>query len=508
MPTLLHELVGREADEIAVVDDARSQTWAELDRRTHALIRGLEALGVGHRQHVAIAVTNRIEFLESYIATLRGGFTQTPVKTNWKPAEMRYLFADANSKAVITDVDTAREAAADANLPVIDLDTDFNSWLEAQDPTPVEAGRKGYRIPYTSGTTGAPKGVERTLDVGSTFEEWAHSNALGAKGIGLPRDGLHLMASQMFHGAPMTFGFGALCGGAPMRIISRWDASRFADLLGEGVTATIMVPTMFRHLLALPEEQRKALDAALAASKLGYVLHGGEACPVELKRRMINWWGPIFTEYYGFTEGGMTLATSQQWLERPGTVGLPIGTLKVHIVDDAGNDLGPNQEGEIYFTRPEGRYFRYLKEDEKTDRAYRADNSFTVGDIGYTDEEGYLFVSGRTADLIVAAGVNIYPAEIEAVLFEISGVADTCVAGGPDPERGEQPVAFIVIAKDSDPGEVVASVESVCETEIAGYKRPRKIVVTDEIPRDPTGKTLRVVLRNKLWEEGQTNLRP
>ena len=178
------------------------------------------------------------------------------------------------------------------------------------------------------------------------------------------------------------------------------------------------------------------------------------------------------------------------------------------VFGDAGNDLGPNQEGEIYFTRPEGRYFRYLKEDEKTDRAYRADNSFTVGDIGYTDEEGYLFVSGRTADLIVAAGVNIYPAEIEAVLFEISGVADTCVAGGPDPERGEQPVAFIVIAKDSDPGEVVASVESVCETEIAGYKRPRKIVVTDEIPRDPTGKTLRVVLRNKLWEEGQTNLRP
>ena len=204
MPTLLHELVGREADEIAVVDDARGQTWAELDRRTHALIRGLEALGVGHRQHVAIAVTNRIEFLESYIATLRGGFTQTPVKTNWKPAEMSYLFADANSKAVITDVDTAREAAADANLPIIDLDTDFNSWLEAQDPTPVEAGRKGYRIPYTSGTTGAPKGVERTLDVGSTFEEWAHSNALGAKGIGLPRDGLHLMVSQMFHGAPMV----------------------------------------------------------------------------------------------------------------------------------------------------------------------------------------------------------------------------------------------------------------------------------------------------------------
>ena len=185
-----------------------------------------------------------------------------------------------------------------------------------------------------------------------------------------------------------------------MRIVSRWDASRFADLLAEGITATIMVPTMFRHLLALPEEQRQALDAALAESALGYVLHGGEACPVELKRKMIHWWGPIFTEYYGFTEGGMTLADSHQWLERPGTVGLPIGELKVHIVDENGNDLGPNQEGEIYFTRPEGRYFRYLKEDEKTERAYRADNSFTVGDIGYLDEDGLLvrFRAHRRAD--------------------------------------------------------------------------------------------------------------
>ena len=500
-PTLLHELVGREADETAVADDNRSQSWAELDSRTHLLIRGLEALGVGYREHVAIAVTNRIEFLESYIATLRGGFTQTPVKTNWKPAEMSYLLADASSKAVITDVDSARQAAADAGIAVVDLDDDFSGWLDSQDPTPVEAGRKGYRIPYTSGTTGAPKGVERTLDTGSTFEEWARSNALGAQGIGLPRDGLHLMVSQMFHGAPMTFGFGALCRGAPMRIVSRWDASRFADLLAEGITATIMVPTMFRHLLALPEEQRQALDTALAASHLGYVLHGGEACPVELKRKMIHWWGPIFTEYYGFTEGGMTLADSHQWLERPGTVGLPIGELKVHIVDENGNDLGPRQEGEIYFTRPEGRYFRYLKEDEKTERAYRADNSFTVGDIGYLDDDGYLFVSGRTAELIVAAGVNIYPAEIEAVLFEIPGVADACVAGGPDPERGEQPVAFVVVADDCDPDEVVASVESICEAEIAGYKRPRKIVVRDEIPRDPTGKTLRVVLRNELWEK-------
>ena len=494
--TQLHKLVGRDPDDLAVIDDTRSQSWAELDRRTHALIRGLEAMGVGPRQHVAIVVSNRIEFLESYLATLRGGFTQTPVKSNWKPAEISYLLTDANSQAVITDIDAAREAAQTLGLPVVDLDDDFTAWLNSQDPAPVEAGRKGYRIPYTSGTTGAPKGVERTVDAESTFEQWARSNAAGSQGIGLPRDGLHLMVSQMFHGAPMTFGFGALCGGAPMRIVARWNPELFGDWLAEGVTATIMVPTMFRQLLALAPEQRQAIDP----TQLTAVLHGGEACPVELKRQMIDWWGPIFTEYYGFTEGGMTLANSQQWLERPGTVGLPIGELKAHIVDPDGNDLGPNQEGEIFFTRPEGRYFRYLKEDAKTEQAYRPDGSFTVGDVGYLDEDGYLFVSGRTAELIVAAGVNIYPAEIEAVLFEVPGVADACVAGGPDPDRGEQPVAFLVIQDGFDPDEVLAEVERVCQQDLAGYKRPRRILTRTEIPRDPTGKTLRVTLRNELWE--------
>jgi len=496
-PTLLHELVGRQADELAVIDDWRSQTWAELDRRTHALARGLEALGVGQRRHVAIVVSNRIEFLESYIATLRGGFTQTPVKCNWTPAEMSYLLQDAQSQAVITDIEAAREAAQTAGVPVIDLDDDFAGWLDEQDPTPIEAGRKGYRIPYTSGTTGRPKGVERVVDADSTFEAWARSNALGAAGIGLPQDGLHLMVSQMFHGAPMTFGFGALCGGAPMRIVSRWQPELFGSWLAEGATATIMVPTMFRQLLALPPEQRETINPG----GLQAVLHGGEACPVELKRQMIDWWGPIFTEYYGFTEGGMTLATSQQWLERPGTVGLPIGELKVHIVDDKGKDLRPNQQGEIFFTRPEGRYFRYLKAETKTEQAYRADDSFTVGDIGYLDEDGYLFVSGRTAELIVAAGVNIYPAEIEAVLFEVPGVADVCVAGGPDPDRGEQPVAFVVVQDGWDAAETLAKVELTCQQNIAGYKRPRKILLRSEIPRDPTGKTLRVALRNELWEQ-------
>jgi len=277
--------------------------------------------------------------------------------------------------------------------------------------------------------------------------------------------------------------------------MSRWDADRSVDLLSDGVTASIMVPTMFRQLLALPEERR----TQLRHEQFECILHGGEGCSVELKRRMIEWWGPVFTEYYGFTEGGMTLATSAEWLERPGTVGKPFTGQLIDVIGEDGNALPPGEVGTVYFRRTEGRIFRYKNAAEKTDAAYRDDNSFTVGDMGYVDADGYLYLTGRSAELIVAAGVNVYPAEIEAVVFEVPGVSDACVVGGPDPERGEQPVAFIVLAEGHSADEVTAAVDAACATELAGYKRPRRIVPCDEIPRDPTGKTLRVKLRETLW---------
>ncbi len=496
----LAELAGQDPNSPAVRDDFKELSWAELDRRVSALGRGLMELGLLEFDHIAIVVSNRSEFLESYLATIRAGFTQTPIKTNWTKDQISYLLKDAGSKAIITDIAEAKLAAEAASLPVIDVDDGFENWLNQQSDEPLPVGGRGYRIPYTSGTTGKPKGVSRVFDVEVTFEQWAKQNAIGASALNLPTDGWHLMVSQMFHGAPSTFGIGALFGGAPMRIVAKWSADKFAGWLKEGVTATIMVPTMFRQLLALPESERAAIDP----SNLATVLHGGEGCPVKVKQEMIDWWGPIFSEYYGFTEGGMTFASPDDWAKKPGTVGLPIGNMKVDVVDDELKSLGPNEVGSLYFHHPTGKYFKYMNDDKKTDRAYLSNGSFGVGDIGYLDEDGYLFISGRTAELIVSAGVNIYPAEIEAVLFEIDGVLDAAVVAGPDEIRGEQPVAFIVAGKkssgeESTQAEIADAINKACQEKLASNMVPRRINFIDEIPRDPTGKTLRVQLKNELF---------
>ena len=493
-PSVLAELARREPDDLALEDDTHQVTWAELDRRTHSIGRGLLASGAAPGDHVGLVCSNRTEFVEVMLACFRAGLKMTPIKTNWTTTEIAYVLDDAGSALIATDAPEARDAAGDR--PVVWIGDSFDAWVDKQDSTPFPAGGTGYRIPYTSGTTGRPKGVERTLDSESTFEQWWEFSSLGAQGLGLPRDGKHLMVAQLFHGAPLAFALGALANGAPMRIMGRWDAERAVDVINDGVTATIMVPTMFRQLLALSDERKADLDH----TRLATVLHGGEPCPVPLKHRMIEWWGPILTEYYGFTEGGMTLCHSDEWLARPGTVGTPIGELAIQIVGENGEILSPGEPGTVYFRRPEGRYFRYINADDKTDDAYDDAGFFSVGDIGYLDEDGYLYLSGRSSEVIVAAGVNIYPAEIEDVLFAVDGVADACAVGGPDPDRGEQVVVYLAVADGFTPDEVIAAIDAASAEHLAGYKRPRRYIIRPAVDRDPTGKVLRTKLRDELWD--------
>jgi long-chain acyl-CoA synthetase len=306
------------------------------------------------------------------------------------------------------------------------------------------------------------------------------------------------MASQLFHGAPLTFGLAALARGAPMRIMPRWDAADFLRHLSDGVASTTLVPTMFRHVLALPEDDRRRF----ASPTLRTVLHGGEPCPPELKRRMVEWWGPVFVEYFGFSEGGMTLATTEDWLARPGTVGHALPHQEILIVDDEGRRLAPETEGAVYFRSLDGTGFSYFGDPAKTEAAYGPDGAFTAGDNGWLDGDGYLYISGRRAEVIVSAGVNVYPAEVEAVIDSLDAVADVAVVGGPDLERGEQVVAYVVPAAGWRGQDVVDAVNAATHEHLAGYKRPRDVLVCDEVPRDPTGKLLRTRLRERLWEGG------
>jgi long-chain acyl-CoA synthetase len=261
-----------------------------------------------------------------------------------------------------------------------------------------------------------------------------------------------------------------------------------------------MVPTMFHRLLALPEEVRARYDV----SSLRWVLHGAAPCPVHVKRAMIEWLGPVLYEYFAATEGGGTFADSNEWLERPGTVGRAMPGHEVEVRDDGGRRLAPGEIGEIWFRAPDANRFEYYGSPEKTDSAYD-DDFFTLGDIGHFDEAGYLFPTGRSADLIISGGVNIYPAEIDAALLRHPAVRDVATIGVPNEEWGEEVKAVVLPAAGSSPDEdLAAALLEHCKSHLAGYKCPRSVAFTDELPRLPTGKILRRVVRARYLDDEKT----
>jgi len=491
--TPLWELVGRASTDVALSDARRTLTWAELDDETTRFGHGVEAHGLVPGDHVSVIAHNHVEHVVALLGAMRAGMVVTPVKTGWTPTEIGYLLADAGSRAVITDVESAREAGAAAGCAVLDLERDHPTWIAAQDATPLPADRRGWRMSYTSGTTGRPKGVVRPGSGDLPFQDAFRASAMYGPALGIPRDGEHLVVSRLFHGAPLTFALAALAQGTPLRIMERWDAEAAVDLLADGAASTIMVPTMFRQMLALPD----AVRARLPVPSLRSVIHGGEPCPIGLKQRMHDWLGPIFTEYFGVSEGGMTLASSEEWIARPGTVGKIHTAAGVVILDDDGHEVPPRTEGGVYF-RSGGTPFAYKGDPDKTAAAYRGD-AFTAGDIGWVDEDGWLFLSGRRADVIVSAGVNVYPAEIETELESVPGVADLCVVAAPHDERGEVPVAVVVVGDGHDPEAVVATLQARADERIAGYKRPTRYLIEATLPRDDTGKLLRRQVRDALW---------
>ena len=491
----LWELSSRSPNEDALSDDRRQLTWTELEHRTNAVGHGVQMMGLEPGDHVTLVAGNRAEFVEILLGVQRAGMVVTPLKTSWTAAEIEIVLADARTKLVATDRDAARQAAVNAGVAVLDID-EFEPWLAPQPTDPLPADRRGWRMSYTSGTTGRPKGVVHAWSGQSSFSESFARSRAWAEAAHLPSGGPHLLASQLFHGAPLMFGLAALASGAPLRILPRWDPRAFLDALADDVASTALVPTMFRQLLALPEKER----TMFGAPALQTVLHGGEPCPPDLKRRMLDWWGPLLVEYFGFSEGGITIATSEEWLARPGTVGRALPHEEILILGPNGERLASGEEGAVYLRYRDGTRFSYHDDPVKSHEAYGPEGSFTAGDIGWVDDDGYLYISGRSAETIVSAGVNVYPAEVEAVIDAVGGVDDVAVVAGPDPERGEQVVAVVVPAAGADADHVLAAVDAACRDSLAGYKRPRRLLVRDSVPRDPTGKLLRSQLRAELWE--------
>jgi long-chain acyl-CoA synthetase len=314
-----------------------------------------------------------------------------------------------------------------------------------------------------------------------------------------PNDGnVHLCTSPNYHTAVTTFAGNALHAKHAVVFLDRWDPEEALRKIERyRCTHTHMVPTQFIRMLQLPDDVKRKYDV----SSMKWAIHAAAPCPVDVKRKMLDWWGPVIWEYYAATEGGGTLAPPDEWLKYPGTVGRVWPNSELAIRDDDGNPMGVGEPGTVWMKMGAGRTFEYKGDQEKTDKSHDAEGFFTVGDVGYLNEDGYLFLCDRKSDMIIAGGVNIYPAEIEGVIHEHPQVADVAVFGIPDEDMGEQIKAVVeplpgVAADDALRDSIMAHVQG----KLGKYKWPRTIDFMEELPREPTGKLLKRTLRDPYWE--------
>jgi long-chain acyl-CoA synthetase len=486
-------------DAPAIVSVHGDRTFAQLNAKANRLVRAWRERGVREGDAVALMVSNRPEFAEVVAATQRSGLRITPINWHLTAEEAAYIVGDCQARVFVADARFADVAAAAAlqeqgatvrmavggdigGFESYDAALAPHSDLDITDPI------LGRSMLYTSGTTGRPKGVHRS--------EVPPTSAL-ARLFGYVRgETLHLCTGPLYHAAPLAFSLAQpLNAGVGVVLMDRWSPEETLRLIAEHhVTHSHMVPTMFHRLLALPDDVRAAADV----SSLRMVLHGAAPCPVSVKHAIIEWWGPVLVEYYAATEGTGTFVTSADWLARPGTVGKPAAPDHVRILDAvSGEPLPPGDVGTVYLKAPDVGRFDYFGDAAKTASSYRGDY-FTMGDVGFLDQDGYLFLTDRSADLIISGGVNVYPAEVEAELLGHPAVGDAAVIGVPDPDWGETVVAVVELRDGIEASDDLAAVLiDHCRAGLARFKCPRRVDFTEHLPRSDSGKLYKRRLRDE-----------
>ena len=508
---------GMGAPSTGIVSGSRSIGQTDLDGRVRRIAAGFAALGVAPGQCVAILMRNDIAFMEAAYAAQTLGAYSVPINWHFKAEEIGYILADCGARVLIGHADLLAPIAADlpAGITPIAVSTppevasaygfapvpasavsgahDCETWLARQTPYAGEMLTPSLTMFYTSGTTGHPKGVRRPAPAP---EQMGAIERLRRDVFGIVPGIRCAVPGPLYHSAPNAFAMRAGRVADAMVLMPRFDPVGLLELIErERLDSMFMVPTMFIRLLKLPEKVRRKFDV----SSLRFIIHAAAPCPHGVKRAMIEWWGPVINEFYGSTESSaVTFATSANTLAKPGTVGRAVEGAELRILDDDGRILPAGEVGEI-FTRfaelPDFTYHNKPDERAKIDR----DGFITSGDVGYLDADGYLFLCDRKRDMVISGGVNIYPAEIEAVLHAMPGVKDCAVFGIPDAEFGEKLMAVVEPADGAalSPDEVQAYLRA----HLADYKVPRVIEIGRNLPREDSGKIFKRRLRDPYWQK-------
>lgn len=478
-------------DKPALILGDRVESFASLDDRGNRLAAALEGTGAELGRPVAAILPNGIEFFEVAMAAGKLGVPFLPVNWHFKDDERAYIVADADVSVVVAGSQVA-------GRPTLVVGDAYERAIAGADDTARgEPGTVPSLVFYTSGTTARPKGVVHGNFTGEAIRKGMEGQAALWRWTG---DDVHLLCGPAYHAGPCGWAFTALYMTATTVIMPDWDAREWLRLVQRHrVTRAFMVPAHFIRLLDVPEKERAAYDL----SSLRLIVHGAAPCPIPIKRRMIEWLGPLgceIHELYGGSEGGATKIGPEEWLRKPGSVGKPWPGVEVRVLDSDGNRLPPGEPGLVYITPMSGG-FEYRNDPEKTAAAWR-DDAFTIGEIGYLDDDGYLFITDRASDMVLWGGVNIAPREVEEVLYAHPDVVDCAVFGVPDERSGERLKAMVEARGDLSADALAAFVRE----RLADYKVPKEWELVDELPRDSAGKVRKRLLRDAHWKDRPTRV--
>jgi fatty-acyl-CoA synthase len=479
-------------------------SYRELDERSNRLVHLLRERGLGKGDVVGVLLENNAHFHEVAWAARRSGMYFTPINRQLTGSEVEYIVTNSGAKAIVSSksfADAARALGAEVapglqvRLMMGGTIPGWESYEEAtadQSGEPVDDEEEGDLLQYSSGTTGRPKGIKRPLS-GKPINLEGDLTVMFLRAVGFPEGGVYLNPAPLYHTAPVLWTMGVHRLGGTVVIMEKFDPEQALELLEKHqVTHAQFVPSMFVRMLKLSDDVRGKYDL----SHLKTVVHAAAPCPVEVKERMIEWWGPIISEYYGATEGmGATFITAPEWLTHKGSVGKPLQGVP-HVLDEVGNELPTGEKGQLWFEG--GVPFEYLDDPGKTAATRNEHGWVSVGDVGYRDEDGYLYLTDRVSNMIITGGVNIYPQETEDLLLTHPKVMDAAVIGVPDDELGEVVKGVVQPVDWDDAGpELEAELIAFCQSRLAKFKCPRSVDFDQQLPRLESGKLQKRILRDR-----------